>query len=46
MTYSPRVEVRGNASEDDIVAALRKSQAEFGDFLSEVLAGRAEVAYA
>ena len=46
MTYSPRVEVRGNASKDDIVAALRQSQAEFGDFLSEVLAGQAEVAYA
>ena len=46
MTYSPKVEVRGNASKDDIVAALRQSQAEFGDFLSEVLAGRAEVAYA
>ena len=46
MTYSPKVEVRGNASKDDIVAALRQSQAEFGDFLTEVLAGRAEVAYA
>lgn len=46
MTYSPKVEVRGNASKDDIVAALRQSQAEFGDFLSEVLAGQAEVAYA
>lgn len=46
MTYSPRVEVSGNASKDDIVAALRQSQAEFGDFLCEVLAGQAEVAYA
>ncbi len=46
MTYSPRVEVRGNASKDDVVAALRQSQAEFGDFLAEVLASRAEVAYA
>lgn len=46
MTYSPKVEVRGNASKDDIVAALRQSRAEFGDFLQEVLAGQAEVAYA
>lgn len=45
MTYSPRVEVRGNASKDDIVAALRQDREEFADFLDEVLAGRAEVAY-
>lgn len=46
MTYSPRVEVRGNASRDDIMSALRQSQAEFADFLQEVLAGEAEVSYA
>lgn len=45
MTYSPRVEVRGNASKDDIVAALRQDREEFADFLGEVMAGRAEVAY-
>lgn len=46
ITYSPKIEVRGNASRDDIVAALRQDREEFADFLSEVMASRAEVAYA
>lgn len=46
ITYSPKVEVRGNASRDDIVAALRRDREEFADFLEEVVATRMEAAYA
>lgn len=46
MTFSPRVEVRGNASRDDIVAAIRQCEGEFLDFVEGALARRAEVAYA
>ena len=46
MTFSPRVEVRGNASRDDIVAAIRQCEGEFLDFVEDALARRAEVAYA
>lgn len=46
ITYSPKVEVRGNASRDDIVSALRQDREEFADFLEEVVATRMEAAYA
>ena len=46
ITYSPKVEVRGNASREDIVAALRRDREEFADFLEEVVASRMEAAYA
>ena len=46
ITYAPKVEVRGNASREDIVAALRQDREEFADFLEEVVAGRMEAAYA
>ena len=46
MTFAPSVEVRGNASKDDIVAAIRQCEAEFVDFVSDALARRGESAYA
>ncbi len=46
MTFAPKVEVRGNASRDDIVAAIRQCEGEFLDFVEDALARRAEVAYA
>lgn len=46
MTFAPNVEVRGNASKDDIVAAIRQCEAEFVDFVGDALARRAEAAYA
>ena len=46
MTFAPNVEVRGNASKDDIVAAIRQCEAEFLDFVEGALARRAEAAYA
>lgn len=46
MTFAPKVEVRGNASKADIVAALRQAEAEFVDFVVEAMARREEASYA
>lgn len=46
MTFSPQVEVRGNASKDDIIAAIRQCEGEFVDMVKEMLARDTEAAYA
>lgn len=46
MTFAPRVEVKGNASKDDIIAAIRACEAEFVDTVKSMLAQDSEGAYA
>lgn len=46
MTFSPTVEVRGNASKDDIIAAIKACEGDFIDTVTEMLARRSEAAYA
>ena len=46
MIFAPKVEVRGNASKDDIIAAIRACEAEFVDTVKDMLARDAEDAYA
>lgn len=46
MTFAPRVEVKGNASKEDIVAAIRECEAEFVDTIKDMLARDSEGAYA
>lgn len=45
MTFSPNVIVRGNASKDDIVAAIMQCEGDFMDFVMDALARREEAAY-
>lgn len=45
MTFSPNVIVRGNASKDDIVAAIMQCEGDFMDFVVDALARREEAAY-
>lgn len=46
MTFAPNVEVKGNASKDDIIAAIRECEAEFVDTIKAMLATDEEGAYA
>ena len=46
LTFAPVVEVRGNASKDDIVAAIKQCEPEFVDFILDALGSRKEAAYA
>lgn len=45
MTFSPNVIVRGNASKDDIMAAIMQCEGDFMDFVMDALARREEAAY-
>lgn len=46
MTFAPKVEVRGNASKEDIVAAIKQCEGDFVDFVLDALASRQEAVYA
>ncbi|MCB6992894.1 phage tail tape measure protein [bacterium 210820-DFI.6.37] len=43
--YNPNIEINGNASREDVLAALRKDREEFMDMLEEWWAERMEYAY-
>lgn len=38
ITFAPQIEIKGNASRDDIVAALRRVEPEFAELVQDVLA--------
>ena len=46
ITFAPNITVRGNASKDDFVAALREVEPDFVDFVVDAIARRTEAAYA
>ena len=46
MTFAPRVEVRGNASKADIIAAIKECELEFVDTIRDMLARDEEDSYA
>lgn len=46
LTFAPNVTVKGNASKDDIIAAIRECEAEFIDTIKAMLAQDEEGAYA
>ena len=46
MTFAPNVTVRGNASKDDIIAAIRQCEGEFVDMVKDMLDRDGEAAYA
>ena len=46
MTFAPNVTVRGNASKDDIIAAIRQCEGEFIDMVKDMLDRDGEAAYA
>lgn len=46
MTFAPKVEVRGNASKDDIIAAIKQCEGDFVDFVLDALSAREEAIYA
>lgn len=46
MTFAPRVEVRGNASRADIVAAIKECELDFVDTIRDMLARDEEDSYA
>lgn len=45
ITFAPNITVRGNASKDDFVAALREVEPDFVDFVVDAIARRTEAAY-
>lgn len=45
ITFAPSITVRGNASKDDFVAALREVEPDFVDFVVDAIARRTEAAY-
>lgn len=46
MTFAPQVTVRGNANEDDIVAAIKRCEGDFIDFVLDAISQRKEASYA
>ena len=45
INFAPNITIAGNASQDDIVAALRRVQPEFTELVNEVINQRAEGSY-
>lgn len=46
MTFAPQVTVRGNANEEDIVAAIKRCEGDFIDFVLDAISQRKEASYA